>query len=51
MPVRDVKKYLRAIEIACPELLPREALAFFFGCDPRNFPAWTGGTCPLTTRL
>ncbi len=36
MPVGDVEKYLRAIDAACPDLLPREALAFFCGLRPEE---------------
>ena len=36
MPVRDVEKYLRTIDAVCPELLPREALAFFCGLRPEE---------------
>ena len=36
MTVADVEKYLRAVEAVCPEMLPREALAFFCGLRPEE---------------
>jgi integrase len=36
MTVEAVEKYLAAIEANCPDLLPREALAFFCGLRPEE---------------
>ena len=36
MTVADVEKYLRTVETVCPEMLPREVLAFFCGLRPEE---------------